>query len=445
MKRIPESHWKYIYIALTINLVLRVILFFAVYPDDKVLRMEDQHEYITLAETIAKSGFDENFGTGRTPFYPLFLFICFKFTNSLFFPIIIQHLTGMFSIILCYLSGLFFSERIALAALFWSAFSFNSIILSNYILTDALYYLTFCMIFMLTIRYSAQDSRLSDAALSGILIGVSILNRPVSIYLPICFVFFFFARHRKNFRKAFFHSSIFLLSVILLVLPWLARNKQIYGSYALTNFGHYQLISWIIPGVMMGSQNISYLEAQKISSEEWEKEKSNLSSEIKKNPFEIDRIGKTYALKKLWSFPLKRLIIAWTWGAARNMFTPEVIELSHLMNWKWSRFAQAKGENYFEKSWNFLFKNENSWYSVFFCLGCIYVLLLRIIQLFGILTMTKQHPLLSVFFLISIAYFLVLMGPYGSPKYRLPFELLLILYSAFGTERLMSYYKKTLT
>ncbi|MBF0543366.1 MAG: glycosyltransferase family 39 protein [Candidatus Riflebacteria bacterium] len=433
---IPENHWKYIFFAFAINIFLRGILFFAVFPEDHVLRLDDQGEYLSLAEAIEKTGFDENFKVGRTPTYPLFLYICSHISKSLFFPIIVQHGIGLGAIFFVYLSGFLFSEKIALFSLFLGALNFNFIVLSNYLLSDSLYYPMFCVLYFFILRFYLLGSTVTNSVALGVVLGFSILIRPVSMYMPFFIIPFIIWTNRKMFRKGIIHSLIFLFSVSIILCPWFYRNYKVYHAFGLTNFGYYQLMTGIIPGVMMGVQNISFREAQEKAWAGWEKEKTKIPMEIQKNPFEIDSIGKEYALKTLWSYPITNLLFAWGWGAARNLFSPEIIEISHLTNWEWSRFADTKGSNYLEKSWNFIFSNKNSWYSALFCFGCFVVILLRIVQTIGATVWMKQDPVMVIFLLVNIVYFLLLMGPYGSPKYRLPFEPILIIFGAFGIQKL---------
>jgi len=44
-----------------------------------------------------------------------------------------------------------------------------------------------------------------------------------------------------------------------------------------------------------------------------------------------------------------------------------------------------------------------------------------------------------MFFLVTILYFLIINGPIGSAKYRIPFEPILIIYLAFSIAALKNY------
>ena len=56
--------------------------------------------------------------------------------------------------------------------------------------------------------------------------------------------------------------------------------------------------------------------------------------------------------------------------------------------------------------------------------------------------MFKNKPKISIMALMIILFYLILLGPVGAPKYRIPFEIFFSLYLSYGVLSLQKLFKK---
>ncbi|MDA0665046.1 MAG: hypothetical protein O3B08_19725, partial [Proteobacteria bacterium] len=64
--------------------------------------------------------------------------------------------------------------------------------------------------------------------------------------------------------------------------------------------------------------------------------------------------------------------------------------------------------------------------------GLLFALAFSLAQLYGLICLFRISPWAAIFAMLCVGYFLAINGPVGSPKYRLPFEPVLILLSGLA-------------
>lgn len=200
----------------------------------------DARAYDTTAQNIVNGiGFRENpekdilhdYAIARVgPLYQYFLAgLYFVFGHNLGIVWLFQSLLHMLSAWLVYLIArqLFddstYSKTIALIAAGFLGFYPDLIEISAMLMTETLYLFLFCLTLYIFFRFFERDDKFS-VALLGLVFGLAVLARPpVLLILPL-FIFYFFR------RKEFMKIAILILMLILVFVPWTARNYLTYSK-----------------------------------------------------------------------------------------------------------------------------------------------------------------------------------------------------------------------
>jgi hypothetical protein len=192
-------------------------------------------------------------------------------------------------------------------------------------LTETLFTLLLTLHLLLVWQYARQPSK-SRAMLVGLSLAITILTRPIALGLlffewPI----WFFHANRKSMKSS--HLVVLLLSLILMLVPWIARNAFVFGNPRLTEFLGRNL--WIVTfqpqagagfSIPDASESTAALELQQripellISSDEkwrltWEVSNALATSGL--NDAEIDRlmhaVCRTAIANDPWTFSRKAI------------------------------------------------------------------------------------------------------------------------------------------
>jgi hypothetical protein len=129
--------------------------------------------------------------------------------------------------------------------------------------------------------------------------------------------------------------------------------------------------------------------------------------------------------------PKGAILKAWMYGAAKNLFAPAIVDLSYLLKIERPHFFYIQGTTTLDRAWNFL-KGMKGWFGWAVVGSLVLLVLSRIVQAWGIIHMFRRKPWECLFLVLIIGYFLMVSGPVGYAKYRLPFEPILIVFLSVG-------------
>jgi predicted ferric reductase len=119
----------------------------------------------------------------------------------------------------------------------------------------------------------------------------------------------------------------------------------------------------------------------------------------------------------------------------KNLFAPSIIDFSYLLKIERPHFFYTEGTTTLERAWNFM-TGMKGWFG-WAVLGSMVLLgLARMVQVWGLVRMFRRNPWECLFLVFIIVYFLIVSGPVGYAKYRLPFEPILIVLLAAGVKDL---------
>lgn len=223
-----------------------------------------------------------------------------------------------------------------------------------------------------------------------------------------------------------------MLAFGVVIFPWIFRNYVVFGHAKLTTQGEAHIVGWVVTGIMQYEEKIDFEKAQTRSRKAWQIIKKNFSNKVNPDPFLLDREAKKFGLAYILNVSPLSIAKAWLWGASRNVMSPETIELAHMLDLERFSFQEIPGRNLPEKLFNFVFRNKSEICSLMMIFGTLWILIFRIIQLYGAWKLFKQFPEILAACAIIIIYFLLISGPVGSAKYRIPFEPILVFFTAFA-------------
>jgi len=213
--------------------------------DHQMYLTPDSSMYLRLAQNILAHGeFSESTAlplkpdTIRTPGYPLFLT---PFSNlsqtKIMWVVGVQAIIGSLSAGLLFLTANVVWKKTSIAFPIGLAMAFDFVIIlySAFIMTECLFLFILILSFLcfsLFLNSSLKDPTL--ATLSGLLMGMSTLIRPVSLYyfiVPFLVGLYVLIINQRRFIRPL---ALFLVASIFLPSIWMTRNKIVVGDWTFT-------------------------------------------------------------------------------------------------------------------------------------------------------------------------------------------------------------------
>lgn len=232
----------YLFLIALTPFIIKVILAFTLNP---ALR-SDSMVYDELAKSILYTN-SYSFNGKPTAVlscgYPLFLFFIYAiFGTEQVFVKLFQSFIEIFSVIVFFsISKKFFKTKYALLATGLFAFLPSNILFSQTILTEPL----FGFLSLVLLNYCLSEKIPRGIFFIGLIWGYAVLVRAsfmLSLILIPIYIFFFrkqlFEGYSKTrLFKAIKSTLLFLCGVILILSPWLIRNKLVIGTFTIATQG----------------------------------------------------------------------------------------------------------------------------------------------------------------------------------------------------------------
>lgn len=125
--------------------------------------------------------------------------------------------------------------------------------------TDTLFLLLFLFWLILTFNY-AQNQNMKTLILSALLLGLAILVRPVVQYLPILIVICIIWQFGKSrLQQAIIHAVIYLLTIGIVLTPWIVRNINTFDRIGLSAQSTFVLYTNLAPAVLSVANKTDFL------------------------------------------------------------------------------------------------------------------------------------------------------------------------------------------
>jgi hypothetical protein len=161
--------------------------------------------------------------------------------------------------------------------------------------------------------------------------------------------------------------------------------------------------------------------------------KSSGIAEKDLNPFELDRIRMRLAFEELSKFPLWRLAKVWTQGAVISLLSPAVLSDSRVRALPRPSFYATPGKSLFERASNYFLSDVGA-FQVVVLAGLAASLAAFALQIWGYVVLVRRSRLAAAAAALFVGYFLAVSGPTAGPKYRMPYEPVMIVLFALGLD-----------
>jgi 4-amino-4-deoxy-L-arabinose transferase-like glycosyltransferase len=350
--------------------------------------VSDDKDYDRLGFSLSQGeGYVNSLGEPtafRPPIYPLFLGIIYYIAgHDLFWVRFMQAILGAGICLLIYLiATIIFDRTIANISGFLCCFYPPLIVWTSEIMSETL----FTFLLLLGIWKIISRNNYRSLLISGIIFGFALLTRGNLIFFfPFLFYWIFLSR-KRNFLKA---TAILMSGVLLILLPWTFRNyNRLHSFVPLANISGITFYnSYVAP-----DRGFGFTSLKGVNDEYY-----RLKSETEQS---------NYLMRKAIEYIKKS--------------PKKVVKLTAL------------------KLLHFIYPFDGYWYSLSF--GSKYNIFWGMVfcfSLVGIVHHIKDkdiHKKLIYFLLVS--FFICTIVFYGSPRFRLPLEPLLICFAASGMIRL---------
>ena len=374
-----------------VALFLRLLAVFSQKEIDRVPR-SDASGYDEMAvNLVSGNGFSQSVNGSmtpvgyRTPIYPMFMAgIYYIFGHHYITVKIIQAILGaLFCIIAFFIANIIYDDAaIGLIASLFAALYKPFISGFCYYGGPALFYSENLLMFIvglaiLALLYFIKKGNIKIGMLAGFLMGLAILTRPEFAIFPVLLaIYLLYASHlsiKEMLRKYF----IVYLFIILTMSPWVVRNYIVYKEFIpLSTGGGYTFL-----------RGNNALANGGLSTGTWSWENADVQ-----NNKEYYKMGIEYLKdnpKRIPSLFIRKILV------------------------HWAPFEDG-------------FKWFNSFYAFILFFGSI-----------GILFFRKKIILENILLLIFLSTTLAAVITYGDPRYRYPYELYLIIFSALTFSKMI--------
>jgi 4-amino-4-deoxy-L-arabinose transferase-like glycosyltransferase len=238
----------------------------------------------------------------RTPLYPLFIIFSEFFGPEGFSIIGFQIILALF---VCYLTyklaiEITSSKLIACLAAFILSVDVPSIVMNTLVMTETLFTcLLLCCVYYL-VRYFKGSGK-KHLLLSALFCGLAVLCRPIGFFLPALFSVLILYFFRKEVRRALLDVAIYSALFLVIISPWLVRNKVTFGHYFLSVIREHDMQNYQAAAIYAEVHNRKLPESQSIL--RWKTFKS-FKSDANKQPYEYAAYIEDDAIKIMAEHPV---------------------------------------------------------------------------------------------------------------------------------------------
>lgn len=415
--------------------VIRVIILIMAHPWSNPLFLDDDQAYAKMGEFILDNlsfnytGLTEAYSSMRTPGYPLFISLIYLiFGKTLWMIPAVQVLIDTATVVIVYFISeeLFKTKQISLISAVLYSINFPSIFFSQLIMTDVFFVFSFSLFFLVFIR-AIRRNCLSGFAISGILLGLCANIRPLVLYFPIIILLVIIPLKIGNTRKII-SFSVFLITFILVLLPWHFRNLNAYGHFKMTSQSGYSVYNF----------NVLIVEADMYNKSRNDIKKEHMTKiDSVSNPFDQSKIFEKSALDFLFDHPFeygKHHIL----GMLKMFLSSSKSFFLKLFNIDYQENSDSP-KSITER----VIENIYSPEQLFLTPILISVnLLIYLMALYGIYRIWRDKRNEVLLLIITIIYFVNITGVIGGLRYRLPIIPFYLILTAAGIHHILKYKRR---
>jgi 4-amino-4-deoxy-L-arabinose transferase-like glycosyltransferase len=333
-----------------------------------------------------------------------------------------------------------FSPRLAMPSGIAAAVNPTSVVLAGLVYTDTMFVFFVAVMLLGAVRW-IKTPTLRWALIIGSGVGGAALTRiMIAPWVPfLCFFLLAVQLWQRSLASRNIGHVMAIGAVFCLcIAPVALRNVIYYDTWALTSQSGYHFAYWVVPLVKEAKDGTPWertvRELQKKALDQDTGSMDNFKSSIAAR-----RIGEE-ALKDLGYAAIAK---AWINGAIINVASPALVTSPPVAKLPRTGFYATAGSTPAEKIFNFVFRSDNSLFSLVVIVGALSVAVVRMIQVVGFLALVRTGSMACVLLLFFWAcYVLAINGPVAAPKYRLPMEPALCVLTGAGFVAILDWWRR---
>ncbi len=424
-----------------------------------VLYDPDSWGYFHLAENLRKEGvFSQSEfppyhpDNIRTPVYPLFLASLLTISGGSLWiiPIAQGIINSLSSVLILKIGTRLFSQPVGLTAGLFFALDPSALIRTYCLLTESLFTFLFLSSIFLLIKSVYQQQTLIQWICAGILLGLTTLCRPLALYFFLPASILFWMTSRENRKSRLQKILIYTLGFSFTLMPWLIRNKLVFGVANLSAIQGINLLLVNAAHLKSAEDNIDSETATNLLQAEAESLFFTKNSAIYRsspylagtspNQAQLAQCYQKLALQKVFSSPLRYLSIH-TRGLLFSLVdtnTRDFYFFHGLLHRNLGLRDLILTQGLLKVFPIFLSKIDTTYFLLFF-FNLVWLLFHYAGMTKAAYDLFRQKWVLPlVWMLLPIAYLLILGVPAGFERFRFPAMPFLYVLSAFGLSRGLS-------
>ena len=413
--------------------------------------VEDSSIYWNGAQSWLESGFFSKVGdlgylpeTERVPLYHIFL-IPFRwgFCDAVLPTLIGQATLDAATCVIIAAIGTSVSRMVGITAGLFAAIWPNLIIHSGLILADSLFLFLFTLTLLFAVRFLRKAS-LVYAAIAGLICGLAIITRPIALFIPIAMAIAApFISHGVigQWRRGIYAAVLLLLFAVVPLTPIIWRNVSEFGTTQLTSQSGTHLLNWVVGYAQWLEAGVPFEAGSRVMGEKLKLRAVRDGITFNElTPFESSKYLQGLAWEEIHKTPISTFAAGWISGAVINLAAPAPIADPRIRKLNKSSFMDSSGSGLFKRARSFLRDNDRR-FVLWVAFGTIGSAVSLIFQFLGWVIVLRKFFWPTVFGSLAILYFLLFNGPVGGPKYRLPFEPILIIFQSVALIEIVEWWR----
>ncbi len=379
----------------------------------------------------------------RMPLYPYFLALVFSLSGgtNLGAAVSFQAIVDSLTVLAVATLAAAIDRRWALPAGMLAALWPNLIINTAYILTDTLFMGFFSWGLAACLWALRKPNPGPLLAVSGVAFGLALLTRPVLMFFPFLLLpalaWFLKRETLTAWPKAARMAALPVIVMLVFVVPRLVDTYVHYGTPVVSTQVGWHAANFVYPCLRTawtcGDLDALHAENRALIAARL----AALPPEAAANPVITDRIWRDLAIERVSTLPLTQIAYGVLAGAALNLFHTSISQLGYQFKLRRSSVLKgvlSSGATFSERITRMRRAATTEWFTLAWLAGLMVLGASRLIQLGGLIAGLRQKdmrgPILFLFFVAL--YFLVVNGPIGYARYRLPMEPTLIVLLVAG-------------
>lgn len=307
-----RTHHRYLLVLFIVSCAIRAAIFvFLMSKGDNCWFYPDSVQYETAAQQLTfGKGFTNPDGSPqflRLPGYPLFLAANYKiFGVNIHTALWVQlFLAGFIPILIFLFACVLFPSSIMVAKIagIIAALHAGFMIYASMIATETLSLIALLIFF---IHFFSKKYRFNDYVISGILLGLASLIRPIGVYtLVVSLIIIFFRNGQRLYSDRAKHVIIFSCAWLITVSPWLMRNFLLTGAIFFHTLPGLHFLQYSAAYVLMERDQVSYGDVRPALLQEWDSaiHKQEIQNNVVLNEYEKCRIAEKIAFGYMVRYP----------------------------------------------------------------------------------------------------------------------------------------------